>query len=274
MKKTATIILNRNLPEVTDKLYESFLKYNGDVTDIFVIEAGSDEEKLSKYCTWWANWEEACKHGLRVPRGFNFGLSQLWNENRFKHYDQFFMLTNDTEFEETPTLEDLLEELEKHPRVGILSPCGNTWGERILLKEQRTQYFWYILNTAYLMRREFIESVMELEDPNYMNFLYDGTNFRGYGTESELIAKGYANDWASAITTRVYTEENESYLRDKADLIKTEPFELNIKLYIEEGTKWMRRKYGFNSRWTMQMYVTSMYEQFFVNFPELTKYKI
>lgn len=72
MKKTATIILNRNLPDVTDRLYESICKYNSDMTDIYVVEAGSDENKLSKHCSWWANWDEAMKHGLRVPRGVNY----------------------------------------------------------------------------------------------------------------------------------------------------------------------------------------------------------
>ena len=62
------------------------------------------------------------------------------------------------------------------------------------------------------MRREFIESIREINNPNYMNFLFDGNNFRGYLSESELIAKAYANDWAAAITSLVLAEENESYL--------------------------------------------------------------
>ena len=39
---------------------------------------------------------------------------------------------------------------------------------------------------------------MNLSNPTFMNFIFDGTNFRGYLSESELIAKGYANDWAAA----------------------------------------------------------------------------
>ena len=37
-KKTATIILNRNLPIVTDNLVNHLKKYDGNSTDIFVIE--------------------------------------------------------------------------------------------------------------------------------------------------------------------------------------------------------------------------------------------
>ena len=36
MKKVATLILNRNLPEVTDSLYEHIERTDGNLTDIFV----------------------------------------------------------------------------------------------------------------------------------------------------------------------------------------------------------------------------------------------
>ena len=47
-KKVATLILNRNLPEVTNRLYEQIRKYDDPITDIYVIEAGSDDDKISK----------------------------------------------------------------------------------------------------------------------------------------------------------------------------------------------------------------------------------
>ena len=147
-------------------------------------------------------------------------------------------------------------------------------GERLLLKSPRTKYFWHIHNHAYLIRRELIECLMEKENPNYMNFLFDGSNFRGYGTETEIIAKAYANNWAAAMTTEVWAEENESYLIDKSDLIKTEGYDENIRLYLEEGKEWMRRKYGFNNHWSMHMYVKSFYDSFFKYHPECITYKI
>ena len=44
---------------------------------------------------------------------------------------------------------------------------------------------------------------METDNPNYYNFVFDGSNFRGYHSESELVAKAYANNWAAAITSDV-----------------------------------------------------------------------
>ena len=42
-------------------------------------------------------------------------------------------------------------------------------------------------NHAVVLRKDFILDVMKTNNPGYLNFLYDGKNFRGYGTESELI---------------------------------------------------------------------------------------
>jgi len=274
MKKIATIILNRNLPEVTERLYEHLSKYDGDQTDIYVVEAGSDAAKLSRYTTWHANSDEILRDGLRYGRGMNYGLSQLLKEGKFEKYKGFFLLTNDTEFKSEPTLLPLITILDDHPRVGILSPCSERWGERLLLKDEATKYFWFIHNNAYLLRREFIESICDKEQPNMMDFLFDGSNFRGYGSEHELVAKAYANDWAAAITSRVWAAENESHLLDNADQIKTEGYEENLKLYIAEGRRWMRKKYGFNSHWSMQQYVKSFYDKFFEFHPEYIQYRI
>jgi len=274
MTRIATIILNRNLPEITDKLCDHIAQYDGDLTDIYVVEAGSDAKRLSQHTTWYANWPEAMEHGLRYSRGMNYGLSELWKEGKFKNYDAFFLLTNDTELQKAPSLKPMLDIFDQQPNIGILSPCSKHWGERLLLKHEPTKYFWFIHNNAYLLRRSFIETICNEEQADEMNFLFDGSNFRGYSAESELIAKAYANDFAAAITTDVWAEENESHLLNKADLIKTEGYEENMRLYVEEGRRWMRNKYGFNSRWSMQQYVKSLYDQFFEFHPEYKAYKI
>lgn len=271
--RTAALILNRNLPQVTDALCEHLQRYDPD-TDIFVIESGSDDDKLSKYATWHADWPDARREGLRYYRGMNFGLSSLWKDGSFSEYDAFLLLANDTELENKPTVAPLCAIMELHPHVGILSPCAESWGEYQLLNRQKTRYFWYIQNNAYFIRRKFIEQVCNREQPDMMHFLFDGENFRGYGSESELIAKGYINNWASAITSEVMAGENETYLLSYADAIKTEPFEENQKLYLEEGLLWMRHKFGFSSRWMMQEYVRFFYENFFKFNPECMQYKL
>ena len=68
--------------------------------------------------------------------------------------------------------------------------------------------------------------------------------------------------------------ENESYLLDHADEIKTEGYEVNLQLYVTEGRRWMRRKYGFPSQWSMQQYVKGFYDKFFEFHPEYAQYKV
>jgi len=274
MRKVAAIVLNRNLPEVTDRLCDHLERHDGDVCDVFVVEAGSDPDRLSRHTTWHANWPEAKAHGLRYSRGMNFALTQMWQEGRFRDYWAFFLLTNDTELSDQASVAPLVDILVEHPRLGILSPCSKRWGERILLEKESIKYFWFIHNNAYLLRRDFVETVMNTETPDFMTFLFDGTNFRGFGSESELIAKAYVNDWAAAITNSVWAEENEAYLLDRADLIKTEGYQKNLTLYVDEGRHWMRQKYGFNSRWSMQQYVKAFYDLFFELHPECSRYRI
>lgn len=271
--KVATIILNRNLPHVTDKLYSYIKEYDSHISDIFVIESGSDSNNLSKNVTWHADWDEVKLKGLRYSRGINYGLSKLTEESKFENYDAFLFLTNDTEFENSHSVTKLAEIMGKHPKLGILSPCSKRWGEYLLLKEKKIKYFWYIHNNAYMFRKSFILDVMHSK-PNYMNYLFDGSNFRGYGSEMEIIAKCYSNDWAAAITSEVLVNENETYLLKQSDLIKTDSYEENMRLYLAEGKEWMKNKYGFDSKWSMQMYVKLFYDRFFEFYPEYMEYKI
>ena len=273
-KKVATLILNRNLPEVTDRLYEQIRKNDYNLTDIYVIEAGSDKDKLSKYTTWHATWDSAKSEGLRFNRGMNYGLSQLYREGRFDCYDAFLLLTNDTEFEDRDNIRILTDVLDEHQKIGILSPCSKRWGEINLLNQYDTKYFWFIHNNAYLMRKEFIYSICNLDELNHMNFLFDGSNFRGFGSEHEIIAKAYANDWCAAITKRVVSSENETHLLKNAAVIKTDYYHENLKLYVNEGKFWMKKKFGFNSHWSMQQYAKMFYDKFFEYNPELNIYKI
>ena len=273
-KPVCTIILNRNLPKVADKLYNHINKYNKDFTDIYVLEAGSDDDKLSKNTTWHANWENAREQGLRYFRGMNYALSQLKKENKFDNYDSFFLLTNDTEFKNQQYIKILHKILFSHERLAILSPCNPTWGEKYLLEKNHLKFFWFVHSDALLIKKKFIEEIYNENEPGFMNFLFDGNNFRGYCSESELIAKGYNNFWATGITSKVWTVENESHLIHKHELIKTESVEENLKLYIDEGFNWMKKKYGFSNKWSMHMYVKTLYDKFFETYPDLNKFKI
>jgi hypothetical protein len=86
--------------------------------------------------------------------------------------------------------------------------------------------------------------------------------------------KAYANDKAAAITTEIIAEENENYLLKFSKEIKTENYDKNMYLYVKEGMDWMQKKYGFRSKWSMQMFVKVFYDKFFTTNNTLKKYKL
>ncbi len=89
-----------------------------------------------------------------------------------------------------------------------------------------------------------------------------------------MIAKAYLNNWAAGITTEVWAEENEKYLKNLSHKIRTDSFEENYKLVVQESEEWMKEKYGFKSKWSMQMYVKTFYDRFFLYNPELKHNKL
>jgi len=274
IKNVATIILNRNLPKVTDNLYNKLKKHNSSISDFFILEAGSDRSKLSKHYTWHASWKYAKKNGLRFARGMNYALSKLYLEGRFEKYEFFFLLTNDTIFRDYEVIKKLSKYFIKHPKLGIISPCSKDWGEYQILKKNKIKYFWFIHTNAIMIRKDFIKDIMNLSPPGFLNFFFDGRNFRGYGVESEIIAKAYINNWSAAITSDVLFDHDQQYLINDFQEIKTDSYNKNLDLYVKEGMSWMKKKYGFSSKWAMQMYAKNFYDNFFITNPELTKYKI
>lgn len=272
--RIAVIILNRNLPDVTDSLCQSLIADDLPSEDLYVIEAGSDDDNVSKFCTWHIRDEETKRIGLRYNRGMNQALINLYQARKWSIYDAFLLLTNDTEFTTKNPVEKLGGILSQHSSVAMLTPCSLRWGEKNFISDNNEKYFWSISTTALLLRREFIDAVSNKSALSNRSFLFDGTNFRGYLSDMELIAKAYINDWAVAVTTQVFAEENDSHLINISELIKTESYQENISLYLKEGIEWAQNKYGFQSKWDFVRYSKLYYDEFFRLNPHLLNFKL
>lgn len=265
MKPCATLVLNRNLPDVTNRLVDHLLKWNADTTDIYVIESGSTPEGRSRHGGFVADWPEAVQNGLRFARGFNFGLAELEQQRK---YEQYFLVCQDSVFPDEPTVGILLEEMARFPRLGILSPASPDWGEAKLIPERQLRLFWFINLIGWMVRGTFLDVVKNTEAPSHLNYFFDGSNFRGYDTDIEIVAKAYANDFAAGITKRACFKEDKDLTDRMSGVMKTEPQRLNRPAMFEEGRRWLRRKYGFNSRWNMVAYTKTFYNQFFEHHPD------
>lgn len=265
MKPIATLILNRNLPAVTDALADHIVKWNADVTDVFIVESGSTVEGRSRYEGFVADWPDAVEHGLRFPRGFNFGLLEAEKRGPYEYY---FLLCQDAVFPDEPTLEILLDEMRALPRVGILSPCSPDWGEAGLIPEGQTRLFWFVHLIGWLVRGELLDAIKNVGEPSYVDYVFDGTNFRGYDTDVEVVAKAYANEFGAGISQRAQFREDMDLTDRLAGEMKTDPQSVNRPVMFEEGRRWLRRKYGFNSRWNMVTYAKAFYNEFFERYPD------
>lgn len=267
-KDTAILVLNRNLPDHTNRLCEQLLSESSEFSDLYGIESGSSQEGISNYCSFWARWDDAIKDGLRYARGFNYGLSELMKLGRFYDYKYYLLVCNDVDIS-MPMVPVLRALMEAHPKVGIISPVAIDWPEQDLMNGREIAYCWHINHVIWMVRREFMESVIANGNGDHMNFLYDGSNFRGYFCDMELIAKGYANEFATAITNRTTFHEKQQILKDQNRLIASDPYEINQRRVFAEGKRWLRSKYGFNHKEQMETYCHLLFERFFTLHPYL-----
>ena len=261
MSKTAIILLNRNLPDVTDSLYDELKSCSSSVADIFVIESGSDSQNLSSHMSYYANWPEAINNGLRYSGGMNFGLMNVRNDFPGV-YDSYLLLAYDTMLLSSNPVQKLRSVLLETEKCGIVSPIGENWGESLIMKDGKPKAFWHIHNNCYLLSESLVSNLV-VQNSDYRSYLFDASNFRGYGADTELIAKAYLNGFQAVIAPDVCSRELTELLRERYSVIKTDNESQNFSLYIEEGLQWMKSKYGFSSRWDMNNFALMAYRQFF-----------
>ncbi len=113
MSKTLAIILNHNLPEYTDWLYQELKRGEGELYDLRVMDNGSRPEgmpatvhyRLEKNIYLGGAWNEAFRIVLENPQ-----------------YDSLLFLNNDIEVNGRVFVKLLRDELFRHD-YAILSPC-------------------------------------------------------------------------------------------------------------------------------------------------------
>ena len=91
--KSLSIIVNRNLPKETNDLCRKIKKYNK--TDIFVIESGSNPNKLSNFTKLYINDKRTIQKGLRFYIAINLALHDLYKSGDLFKYEYFFLSPND-----------------------------------------------------------------------------------------------------------------------------------------------------------------------------------
>ena len=113
----AAIVFNRNRPDLTDTLVQQLQNMGQHLSmDIYVIEMGSDEDKLSQYCS--LHYDDPDFRGKCY--GHNVGLRLARSKGNYRYY---FTLMNDLVFEEgVDAIGELIQIADANPKIAILSP--------------------------------------------------------------------------------------------------------------------------------------------------------
>jgi glycosyltransferase involved in cell wall biosynthesis len=102
MSKTAAYILNHNLPDYTDMLYESLKPYEKHDYDLFVIDNGSSDKGKSKYTSFELG------ENVYFGGGFNAAMQHTLENGK---YDSMLFLNNDLTIHPYDFVASLREEL-------------------------------------------------------------------------------------------------------------------------------------------------------------------
>lgn len=247
------LILNRNMKSITEKLVES-LNTEPSIQLCAVIDSGSRDSEVSAHTVVRDSSDFAVNHGLRPNKGFDLGIK--WWLQQDKKSDWLLLLPNDSELVNFNSVK-LLEELQKFPLVVavILISPGNPYGD--LLSSSRIGLIWNSHEGPLMLRRNFLEDRFK-----YQGYLLDPQNYRGYLSFLELALQIYANNKALAATDLISFRENQTHIFNSYQLIGTEPHSKNLELLVSEGESWLASKYGVEDRWSFEMMVRLVFEEF------------
>jgi len=155
--RTLAIILNHNLPEFTDRLFQNLEPFQADIYDLRVMDNGSRPEYVSKYTT------------IKLPNNIFWGgaLNEAFSlilEN--PNYDSLLFLNNDLEVTGEIFVEALRNELFCN-NYAIVTPCiagdPRPWKQMQNWGSKSTRQVRWIDNQAPLFHRKIIEKIKKFD---------------------------------------------------------------------------------------------------------------
>jgi len=193
MKKVSIITVNFNQPQVTRELMLSIEKINTyNNIEIIVVDNGSQTGPVTDLVTQFPSVKFIFNE---VNSGFaggnNMGIHAATG-------DYFFLVNNDTEFT-AGLVEKLVEILDQHPQVGIVSPRINYYADKTLI-----QYAGFTPINYYTMRNSAVGK--QQRNGDHFNSVIGPT---AYAHGAALMIKREATDKAGLMLENyfLYYEE-------------------------------------------------------------------
>ncbi len=242
--EAAVIVLNRNQPEMTDRLCDHIVRYTKANYKLYVIEAGSDEDKLSAHHTHWVNDPWTMKNGLRPAKGFNKGIEIARQDGQ---WDAYWCVMNDMNFYAEDTLSLMLSDLGRYPEVGVIQPALQyaMWGDKKVdgakfgASPGRVRLVPYMTHFCYLVRSSLLDEIGPL---------YDESNFLSHGGDIEICWRTWQAGWAVAISGNCRLWE---FVGGTYGGSKVPAHGQFMSKAQQQMMAWLGRKYGFKTKYDM-----------------------
>jgi hypothetical protein len=226
--KVASLIASRNRPDLVEAMVAELRSHTTIENDIYVVECGSDADKLSPHTSLWYPDPDF--------RGKCFGHDlALELARRSGDYDYFFVLMNDLDFGGADVVATLVETLEQNERMAILSPFNVEGGYPGADAEHGGD--WRAVTTcdylALMMRAQAVDEVGSLNP----DFRYC------WGAIHELSYKLYRAGWFMAYSDRVGYRHlgGSTYGAPGTSTISRDDYQHEAKLF---AARYLREHYG------------------------------
>lgn len=173
--RVAMVLVNYNMHERCDQIYESILKYVKYPVDFYIVDNGSDIVEPSKYTTIWL------RKNIQTTNGWNMGIAYANSIRNTFHFDYIgfwiWITTSSYDIESGDILSPMIEYLNNNNKTMAISPSvknGDSWNH---LKKNGDipKEVIFVDNLATLYRTEWFDSIRYF-DPN---------EIRGFGVDIE-----------------------------------------------------------------------------------------
>lgn len=158
MGRTLAIILNHNLPELTDSLYASLNRQENDEFDLFIMDNGSRNDLQSTSTSIFL--EKNIFWGGALNEAFKIVLDN-------QQYDSLLFMNNDIEVNGNVFIGALRKELFQND-LAIVTPCiagkPNPWKQMQNWGSNKIRKVKWIDNQAPLFHRKLIEEIVQFDD--------------------------------------------------------------------------------------------------------------
>lgn len=229
--KIAVLIASRNRPDLVEALTQQLARSMTLPHDVYVVECGTDRDKLSPHSNlWYADPEFRGK-----CFGHNLALQAAQIAGR---YDYYFVLMNDVVFEPgVDPARALIDQLEREPRMALLSPTDVDGGYPGA--ERRGRDGWRAVTTC-----DYLGFMLRASAVDEVGFLNPEFKYC-WGAIHELSYKLYSHGWFVAYSDEVTYKHlgGSTYGQKGTQTISREEYQQRAKRFAFD---YFRRHYGDN----------------------------